>query len=294
MKITREKVNDFVQVLLGMFILAFAIAAILKPNALVTGGITGISFIMETLFHIDYTIGYSILSIAVLVATHFTLGWRESRKILILSILFPIVLMVFSRFNFNLTQNDLFLASVYYGVVGGIGTGLILKSGYSSGGTDSIGKIIHRKFYPFISMNLIITIIDLAIILLSMWVYDLRIALYAIITRIVFLKSTDMVMFGFSNKLVKLEIISDKHTEIEDFIMHQVKRGISKYTIVGGYSNQSRIKIVTICSPRESMLIKRFIAKVDRAAFVGILPVSSVWGMGVGFRGLDDDDDSFS
>ncbi len=293
MKISKEKINDFVQVLLGMVILAFAIASILKPNALVTGGITGISFIMETVFKIDYTIGYTILSLSVLLATHLTLGWRESRKILILSILFPIVLMIFSRLNFNLTQNDLFLASVYYGVVGGIGTGLILKSGYSSGGTDSIGKIIHKKFYPFISMNLIITIIDLVIIFMSMLVYDLRIALYAIITRIVFLKSTDMVMFGFSNKLIKLEIISDKQQEIEDYIMNQVKRGISKYTIVGGYSNASRIKIVTICSPRESMLIKRFIAKCDRAAFVSILPVSSVWGEGVGFRGLDDDDEKF-
>ncbi len=289
-KLTREKVNDFAQVVLGMVILAFAIAAILKPNQLVTGGITGISLIVETVFHLDYAIGYYILSVLVLLATHFMMGWGESRKILILSILFPIVLMIFSRLNFNLTQNDLFLASVYYGVVGGIGTGLILKSGYSSGGTDSIGKIIHKKYYPFISMNLIITVIDLAIIVVSMFVYDLRIALYAIITRIVFLKSTEMVMFGFSNKLVKLEIISNEHRAIEDFIMNKVRRGISKYSIVGGYSNESRIKVVTICSPRESMLIKKFIAKCDRAAFVSILPVSSVWGEGVGFRGLDDEE----
>ncbi len=290
MNISRDKINNFIQVVIGMTILAFAIAAILKPNQLVTGGITGISFIMETLFHIDYTIGYTILSISVLLATHFFMGWRESRKIIILSILFPIVLMVFSRFNFNLTQNDMFLASIYYGLLGGIGTGLILKSGFSSGGTDSIGKIIHKKLYPFISINLIITIIDLAIIIVSMMVYDLRVALYAVITRIVFLKSTDIIMFGFSNKLVKLEIIADKQEEIEKYIMHQVKRGISKYQIVGGYSNETKTKIVTICSPRESMLIRKFIADCDRAAFVSVLPVSSVWGEGAGFRRLEEED----
>ncbi len=289
-KISRDKINNFIQVIIGMTILAFAIAAILKPNHLVTGGITGISFIMDTLFHIDYTIAYSILSVGVLLATHFYMGWHESRKIIILSILFPIVLMIFSRFNFNLTQNDLFLASIYYGILGGIGTGLILKSGFSSGGTDSIGKIIHKKFYPFISINLIITIIDLMIIFVSMLVYDLRVALYAIITRIVFLKSTDTIMFGFSNKLVKLEIIADKQIEIENYIIHEVKRGISKYIIVGGYSNESKTKIVTICSPRESMLIRKFIADCDRGAFVSVLPVSSVWGEGVGFRRLEEDD----
>ncbi len=289
-KISRDKINNFIQVIIGMTILAFAIAAILKPNHLVTGGITGISFIMDTLFHIDYTIAYSLLSVGVLLATHFYMGWHESRKIIILSILFPIVLMIFSRFNFNLTQNDLFLASIYYGILGGIGTGLILKSGFSSGGTDSIGKIIHKKFYPFISINLIITIIDLMIIFVSMLVYDLRVALYAIITRIVFLKSTDTIMFGFSNKLVKLEIIADKQIEIENYIIHEVKRGISKYIIVGGYSNESKTKIVTICSPRESMLIRKFIADCDRGAFVSVLPVSSVWGEGVGFRRLEEDD----
>ncbi len=286
----RDKINNFIQVTVGMLILAFAIADILKPNQLVTGGITGISFIMETLFHIDYTIGYTILSIGVLLATHYFMGWQESRKIIILSITFPIVLMIFSRFNFNLTQNDMFLASMYYGLLGGIGTGFILKSGFSSGGTDSIGKIIHKKMYPFISINLIITIIDLVIIIVSMFVYDLRIALYAVITRIVFLKSTDIIMFGFSNKLVKLEIIADKQAEIEKYIMNQVKRGISKYIIVGGYSNQSKTKIVTICSPRESMLIRKFIAECDRGAFVSVLPVSSVWGEGAGFRRLEDED----
>ncbi len=289
-KITQDKIKNFIQVVLGMFILAFAIADILKPNELVTGGITGISFIVETLFHIDYTIVYTILSIGVLLATHFFMGWRESRKIIILSITFPIVLMVFSRFRFNLTQNDLFLASIYYGLLGGIGTGLILKSGFSSGGTDSIGKIIHKKMYPFISINLIITSIDLIIIFVSMLVYDLRIALYAIVTRIVFLKSTDIIMFGFSNKLVKLEIIADKQVEIENYIIHQVKRGISKYTIVGGYTNESKVKIVTICSPRESMLIRKFIADCDRGAFVSVLPVSSVWGEGAGFRRLEEED----
>ncbi len=289
-KIKDSSLQSLLEVFLGMLLLAFAISAILKPNNLVTGGITGISIIFEKLVGLDYTIGYYILSLGVLLATHLFLGWQESSKIIILSILFPIVLMVFNQFNFNLTHDDLFLASIYYGVIGGIGTGLILKSGYSSGGTDSIGKIIHKRFYPFISINLIMTIIDLSIVVVSMFVYDLRIALYAIITRIVFLKSTDTAIYGFGNKLMKLEIISDNSVEIENYILHDIKRGVSKYEIVGGYSKKSKIKLVTICSPRESMLIKTFIANCDRSAFVAALPVSSVWGVGVGFRRIEEDE----
>ncbi len=289
-KINNSSLQSLAEVLFGMLLLAFAISAILKPNNLVTGGITGISIIFEKLVGLDYTIGYYILSLAVLLATHLFLGWQESSKIIILSILFPIVLMVFNQFNIDLTHDDLFLASIYYGVIGGIGTGLILKSGYSSGGTDSIGKIIHKRFYPFISINLIMTIIDLAIVVVSMFVYDIRIALYALITRIVFLKSTDTAIYGFGNKLMKLEIISDKNKEIEKYILHDIKRGVSKYSIVGGYSKKSKMKLVTICSPRESMLIKAFIADCDRSAFVAALPVSSVWGVGAGFRRIEEDE----
>jgi len=70
--------------------------------------------------------------------------------------------------------------------------------------------------------------------------------------------------------------------------MHEVHRGITKYTIMGGYSNSQRTKIVTVCSPRETMIIKNYIASEDKDAFVDILPVSSVWGNGVGFDRIDE------
>ncbi|MCK8061411.1 YitT family protein [Fusibacter sp. A2] len=290
MKDSNKIMWDVVYVLAGMMILAFAITAILEPNQLITGGITGISIILGTWMGIDYTIFYYVLSLGTLLATFLLLGKREAKKIVILSVTFPLVLMIFNQINFNLTENDMFLASVYYGVVGGLGAGLILKRGYSSGGSDSIGKIIHKRLYPFISISLIITTIDILIVITSMLVYDIKVALYALITQFVFLKSVEVVLFGLGTQLMKLEIISNSQNEIEEYIMHEIKRGISKYMILGGYTNQERVKIVTICSPRESMLIKQFIAKMDEDAFVDILPVSSVWGKGLGFSGLTDDD----
>lgn len=287
-----KKINwrDIVSVLLGMCLLAFAITAILKPSRLVTGGVTGISIILGKVLNFDYTVIYYVLSIAVLIATYLVLGRREGRKIVLLSIFFPLLLMVFSRFSFNLTENDMFLASIYYGIIGGLGAGLILRSGYSTGGSDSIGKMIHKRIYPFISMNIIITAIDIGVVIASMFIYDIHVALYAIITQIVFLKSVETVMFGLGTKLMKLEIISDCVDSIENFIINAIKRGITKYEIKGGYTNLTKTKLVTICTPREAMLIKKYIAGVDRSAFVDILPVSAVWGEGVGFETIDEED----
>jgi uncharacterized membrane-anchored protein YitT (DUF2179 family) len=289
-KIDKKLIWDVIYIGLGCAFLAFAITAILKPNHLITGGITGISIILDKVTGLPYTYLYYTLSVIVLLLTYLFLGKREARKIMLLSILFPLFLVVFSQLNFNLTENDMFLASTYYGIIGGLGSGLILKRGYSSGGSDSLGKIINKRLYPFISISQIISTLDICVILISIFVFDVRVALYAILTQIIFMKSTEVVLFGFESKLVKLEIISDQEEILEKFILTEIRRGISKYDITGGFTNTSRIKLVTICSPRESMLIRQYCSTIDENAFIDVLPVISVWGKGVGFNSLNDEE----
>ncbi len=285
----KELVIDVLFVIIGCILLAFAITAILEPNQLMTGGITGLALMIDNLTGINYTILYYMMSLIILLTTYLTLGKNEAKKIILLSFLFPAVLILFGKLDFKLIEDDMFLAAVYYGIIGGAGVGLILKRGYSTGGTDSLGKIIHKKKYPFVSVNQIITFIDIIIIIASIFVFDISVALYAILTQLVLLKSVETVLYGLSPKLVKLEIISNFDKEISDFIIQDIKRGVSKYSIVGGYSNVTKMKVITICSPRESLVIKNFIAEIDERAFVNVLPVMSVWGEGLGFRKITEE-----
>lgn len=284
------KVTDLFYVILGSIILAIAITSILKPNGMITGGITGFSLVLERVFNIDYRIMYYALSLGVLVLTRVTLGKREAGKIVVFSVLFPVVLIGFSQFNFDITQNDLFLGSVFYGVLAGGAVGLILKGGFSSGGTDTIAKIINIKMFRFMSISLIIAFLDMGIIFLAAFVFDSRVALYGLLTQVVAMKAIEVVLYGFSSKVVKLEIISEKEQEIENYILRTMKRGISKYQIVGGYTNLERVKLITLCSPRESILIRDFISINDPKAFVSVLPVNAVWGEGIGFDSLYQED----
>lgn len=281
-----------VYVIMGSIILAIAITSILKPNGIITGGITGFSLVLEKIFGLSYTVFYYILSLAVLITTRFTLGRKEAGKIIVFSIFFPLVLIVFNGMEFNIMQNDLFLASVYYGIMAGGGTGLILKGGFSSGGTDTIAKIISRKLFRFMSLSTIIAALDMSVILFAAFVFDTRIALYALLTQLVAMKAVEVVLYGFSSKMVKLEIISEKEAEIEAYILNFINRGISKYNIVGGYTNLDRTKLITICSQRESILIRDKISDVDSKAFITVLPVNTVWGEGVGFDSLTPEDKS--
>lgn len=282
----KKIVLDIIIVTIGCILTAFSITSILKPNGLISGGITGISIILEKFIHIKYTYIYYALSLFVLLSAWLAVGKKEALKIITLSVTFPIILIVLENLNYNFISNDMILGSVYYGIIGGIGVGLVLKRGFSFGGTDTVAKILHQKVFAFISISEILLGIDGTIIASSAIIYDKKVALYAIISQVITVKVIDMVLFGFSSKKVNIEIISDEYEAITKYILHNVKRGVSSSEIKGGYMNLQRLKISTICSPREAMLIKAFIAQVDQNAFINVLPVISVWGKGAGFDRL--------
>lgn len=278
-----NKLFDGFMVILGCLLTAFAITSILRPNGLVTGGITGISIILEKFIFIKYTYIYYALSIFILIASWITMGRKEALKIITLSVAFPLILIILENIKYTFIQGDMMLASVYFGVVYGVGIGLVFKRGFSFGGTDTVAKILRRKLLSFISISQVLLAIDGVIIATSAVVYGKKVALYAIISQVITTKVIDAVLFGFSSKKVQIEIISDKHEEITQFIINKIIRGVTSYQIKGGYKKQQRLKLQTICSPRESMIIKKYIASIDEEAFVHVLPIISVWGNGKDF-----------
>jgi len=280
---------DVIFLTVGCSSLAFAITSILRPNGLITGGATGASIVLSELMGIPFTYMYYMISIGILISSVIFIGKSEGLKIVLLTVTFPMVLIAFEHLNLEFIENDLFLASIYFGIFAGIGVGLILKRGYSMGGTESIAKILHRRLFSFMSLSQILLIIDMVVILSSLLIYDKRVALYAVLTQYVLIKTVDAILFGMGSRKVKIEVISDECDKISDYIMNSIQRGTSMYEIKGGYTSQSKMKVVSVCSPRESMLIKRYIAEVDPDAFVDVLSVASVWGKGVGFDSLTEE-----
>lgn len=82
-------------------------------------------------------------------------------------------------------------------------------------------------------------------------------------------------------------IISKETDEITDYILNTINRGVSLGKIPGAFSNKYKTKVICICSARESMLIKNFVAKIDHDAFINLVPVISAWGKGYGFDNLE-------
>ena len=278
---------DAAFVLLGCMAGAFSTIGILLPYGLSCGGMTGIARIFQNFIPINYSILYYAGAMIIFTVCWLTLGFHEAKKILLLSVLYPLTMFVFEQFDFTLLEKeDLFLAAIYCGVLTGISNGFVFSRGYSFGGTDTLSKILKKKFFPQVPLSKILLVLDAVVILGSGVFFGRNIALYALITQVVLTKVTEIILYGFETKVVQMEIITKEETKIAEYIMHTIERGVTRVNVVGGYTGHNQVKLITLCSPRESMLIRQFAAETDPRAFITVVRVETVWGSGEGFSEL--------
>ncbi|HNZ82050.1 MAG TPA: YitT family protein [Sedimentibacter sp.] len=274
----------------GCFITAFSVNYILKPNGLITSGITGLSIILERYLLIDYYYIYYMATLIILASTLLLMGKKELMRIIFLSVLYPTVLLLMQGVEFKFVENDLLLASIYFSLFYGIGVGMILRKGFSFGGTDTIARILNKKLFPSINVSYLMLVLDGFVIIAAAFTFGRNIALYSIISQLIFTKVCDYIMFGFGTKLYKLEIISSQFEEISNYIMHELGRGVTLFKIKGCYTNEEKVQIESICSPNEAVMVQRLIKKIEPGAFVKVLPVVNVWGKGRRFIDISNED----
>ena len=288
----KEKVKDFVidflVLLAACCISSFSVVSVMLPNGLTSGGLTGIVRIVQSFVDIDFSILYYCGVVIILLLVLIFLGWKEVKKMLLLSIMYPTVLMVFEHIPFQLLEEkDIILAAVFCGVFSGTYVGLVFWRGYASAGSEAIAKIFKKRLFPTVSMSNVLLVVDAVIIIASAVVFGRNIAMYALITQVIVAKMSETVMYGFASKVVQLKIITNKHEGIISYVLDELGRGVSSIDITGEYTQQPFKQLTIFCSIRESHLIKKKIAAIDPKAFVTVTKVEAVWGHGKGFDDLD-------
>lgn len=270
----------------GCCLQAIAVTTVLKPNNLVVGGFTGLALVLERIIHTPYTYLYYLLCMTILISAYFILGRFAAVKILVLSILYPSILLVLNQVTngFNLLGsqvNEPLLACIYYGIIAGIGVGLVMKSGYSQGSSDTVAKMIHQKLFPFISISQILLGVDILILGMSSFIFGRTAILYALLMHFIYSKTIETIFYGLGSTKVRVEVMTSSKDLCVDYIMRTLGCRLSLVVVKGGYTGELGEKIVTICTKRESMMIKEYVSHTDSKAFVHILPIIGAWGQHV-------------
>lgn len=171
----------------------------------------------------------------------------------------------------------------------GASTGIVFWRGYAFASTEALAKIFKKNIAPHYSLSKIMLAIDCTIITASAFVFDRNVALYALVSQVICAKMVDAVMYGFETKIVQLDIITRKTEKLTEYVINDLERGVSSTDVCGEYTKNHYRKLNILCSPRESILIRRFLAREDPAALVTVFRVDTVWGTGQGFHDIDNE-----
>lgn len=286
----KERLIDYFFLIVACLVGAFATTAVMIPNGLTSGGLTGLVRILQNYVDVNFSLAYYAGAFIILVIVGIALGLSEAKKVLVVTILYPAVLFVMELFDFQLLEEkDVILAAIFCGVFSGVCNGIVFWRGYAFCGTESIAKIIKKKAAPQVDLSKILLMLDAVIIIVSAFIFGRNIALYALVTQFIASKMVDFIIYGFETKIVQVNILTAKPEETVEFVMKELNRGVSSRRTVGEFTGQEKKELVVLCSPRESMLLKKFLGAVDPASFVTILHVDTVWGNGKGFSEINKD-----
>ena len=260
----------------GATLIAISINTFMIPYGLLSGGVSGLSLMVNYLTGFPVYLGIFLINLPV-----FIWGLKElDHKFIIYSAAGTIVLVIvlpLSKPYIPVYGLDLFLASLFSGIVTGLGSGIVLKYGASTGGTDIISMIAKKK--KNISVGATSFYCNIAVLLPSLYFFDLKIAMYTAISMWVGGKVIDAVIEGFNhNKSVM--IISDKSPEIADRIMHEMRRGVTYLEGQGAYSGQPKLVISCVVSHYEIPRVKEIVHAIDKKAFIYITETVEVKGRG--------------
>ncbi|WP_425802059.1 YitT family protein [Desulfitobacterium sp. Sab5] len=262
-------------IFIGAIIVALSINSLIIPNKIADGGVTGIAIILHYL--VNWPISLTILFLNIPL---FILGWKMvGRSFLVYSILGVSALSLALDLTAGVLQltTDSLLASIFGGVISGIGMGVIFRSRGSLGGTDILAVLLSRTT-PF-SVGQILLGIDALIFLMAAILFRPEMAMYAAIYMFIATKVIDLVQEGMSH-YKSVMIITSQPQEIAVDIMAKLDRGVTYFNASGAYSGETKRVVYCVISRTQLSQIKEIIHNCDAQAFVAISEIPEVVGEG--------------
>lgn len=280
----KEQWREFAWSTAGCFLFSFGVNIIITPLGLYNGGFMGIAQLIRTVLfqmfdfsflkQIDIAgIIYYIINIPI-----FYWAFREMGKgFLVRSLISVTIQTIFMTFIPIPTEpvfGDRLMSCIIGGLVVGTGVGMILRGRSSGGGQDVIGVIFVKK-YPGISVGKIAIMTNVLVYAICLWMFDLEVVVYSLIYTTVLALACDRVHVQNINMSV---MIFTKHEGIENIVLQEMGRGVTKWEGVGAYTNETSHILYIMVSKYEVEQLKEIIHRVDPHAFIVLNEGSMVVG----------------
>jgi uncharacterized membrane-anchored protein YitT (DUF2179 family) len=273
----RKKIGKMIQkyllIFIGSILAAVGLEIFLIPNNIIDGGIIGISIIASHLSKLPLGMFTFVLNIPFLF-----FGYKQIGKTFVVSSLFATASLSFWISILHpipgLT-NDVLLATVFGGIIEGIGVGLIIRNGGSLDGTEIVAIVLNKR--TVFSVGQMVMFFNLFILSSAGLFFGWDRAMYSLIAYFIAYKLIDIVVEGFDEVKAAM-IISDNGEEIAEAIMARLGRGVTFLEGKGGFSKNKKTILYAVVTRLEIAKLKSIIYDKDEDAFVTIQDVSDIMG----------------
>lgn len=266
-----KRAFDVGVIVLGALLVAAGFNMFLIPHQLLSGGISGIAMIVGYFTDWSISLLYLFLNLPIMIWGLVAMG----KRFVIYSVISVLFTFLFMQWvPTAMTVKDAILASVFGGVLVGIGAGITLRIGGSSGGFDIVGSILTRtRDFPL--GTVLFAFNGVVILLLGYFKNNWDLALYSMLAIFISGKVVDTIHIRHIK--VTAFIVTKKRTEMAERLLH-IPRGCTVVKTEGAYTQSQHDMLMTVTTRYELAELKKIIRAVDSKAFVNIVETVAVWG----------------
>ena len=258
-------IKRYIFLIIGVLIYAISYNLFFLKNNLVFGGVSGISIITQDF--INPSIMILILSILLLIISYFTLGKKDTLNSIVGSLLFPLFVELTKNIDnyIQISNDNMLLIAIIGGVCVGIGSGMVFKTGFTTGGTDILNQIFAKYFKISIGSAMIAT--DGLIVIAGGFFFGWTRVLYAIIVLYIISLMVDKVVLGISS-MKALYITTSEESLVSDYLMNWLDLGVTIIETKGGYTNEKKHMIMSVIPTSDYFRVKEGIHDIDKKAII--------------------------
>lgn len=263
--------RNIITIIIGSVLIGFAYNFLLIPHKILSGGLSGIAMMLGIITPLNTGLLNFVLNLPLLIIGYLKLGRRFIGYTILSVVVLSVSLYIIPVYEWS---NDPILASLFGGVIAGVGVGIIFRSSGSSGGFDIIGMLLTKKRdFP---LGSIISGMNAVVIVISGFVFSWDAALLTLVSIYATGKTIDLI--HTNNLKLTVMIITSKGDEMKDMLLSKLYRGITIMNGQGAYTGEERKVLITVITRYQLSEVKNTIREVDPHAFVNITETKQVIG----------------
>lgn len=271
-----KAIGTYILLTFAAFLMSMGVIWIFNSEQIVPGGVTGIGIIIENIFTVPVWITNLIINIPLFICGYFILDKISMIRTAYTTVASTIFMALIPELP--LLTADRLLNMIIGGTMFGCAYGIMFRLNSSSGGVDLMALILNHLRRD-IGAHLFLGGMDLIIIAAGGVAFGIENMVYAIIAIIISTRLSDRIIQGFRQGMLAY-IISEKSFEIKNYITDEIERGVTVLDARGGYTNESRVLMISVLSSRQLVELKEKIKEIDEKSFLIVGQITEVFGEG--------------